>query len=82
MLMFGGKGLMQAPIIVFSGPCFSIVIFSCVIFNQNTSNNPILVCWFQQRWSNVGMLIATTLTRDYGERGGREKVDFCYMSGR
>ena len=77
MLMFGGKGLMQAPII--SGPCFSIVIFSCVILNQNTSNGPILVCWFQQRWSNVGMLISTTLTRDYGERGGREKVDFCYM---
>ena len=64
MLMFGGKGLMQAP-------------------KQNTSNGPMLVCWFQQRWSNVGMLISTTLTRDYGERGGgREKVDFCYMSGR
>lgn len=77
MLMFGGKGLMQAPIIVFSGPCFSIVIFSCIIFNQNTSNGPMLVCWFQQRWSNVGMLISTTLTRDYGERGGGKRLIFA-----
>lgn len=73
MLMFGGEGLMQAPIIVFSGPCSSIVTFSCVIFNQNTSNGPMLVCWFQQHWSNVGMLISTTLTRDYGERGREGK---------
>ena len=77
MLMFGGKGLMQAPIIVFSGPCFSIVIFSCVIFNQNTSNGPALVCWLQQRWSSVGMLISTTLTRDYGERVGGKRLIFA-----
>lgn len=77
MLMFGGKGLMQAPIIVFSGPYFSIVIFSCVIFNQNTSNGPMLVCWLQQRWSSVGMLISTTLTRDYGERVGGKRLIFA-----
>ena len=77
MLMFGGKLLMQAPIIVFSGPYFSIVIFSCVIFNQNTSNGPMLVCWLQQRWSSVGMLISTTLTRDYGERVGGKRLIFA-----